>query len=119
MRVYNRQEEKEKRQSLRRERPAAEVILWGRLRGEQLSYKFRRQYSVGPYIVDFYCPHWKLAIEIDGATHEGEEAVVYDANRPAYIESFGIRVLRFTNQQVYQQLDVVVENIANALRPTR
>ncbi len=85
MQIYNRQEVKEKRQSLRRGRPPAEVILWQRLRGEQIAgYKFRRQFSIGAYIVDFYCPRARLVIEIDGPTHEGEEVEIYDTNRQAY-----------------------------------
>lgn len=116
-RIYNRQEAKEKRQALRRERPPAEVILWQRLRGEQIGgWKFRRQYSIGPYIVDFYCPRCKLALEIDGPSHDGDEVAIYDANRQAYIESHGIRFLRFTNEQIYHELDAVVETIANALK---
>ena len=93
--------------------PPAEVILWPRLRGEQVSgWKFRRQYSVGPYVLDFYCPRLKLAIEIDGPTHDGDEACVYDANRQAFIECHGITFLRFRNERVYWQLDAVIETIA-------
>ncbi|HEY0076950.1 MAG TPA: endonuclease domain-containing protein [Abditibacteriaceae bacterium] len=111
--IYNRIEQKEKRQALRRKRTKAEVILWQRLRAGQVGgWKFRQQYSIGPYIVDFYCPQLKLAIEIDGASHEGSEAEIYDANRQAFIESYDIRFLRFTNQQIYEQINAVVENIA-------
>ena len=111
MQIYNRQEVKEKRQSLRRGRPPAEVILWQRLRGEQIAgYKFRRQFSIGAYIVDFYCPRARLVIEIDGPTHEGEEVEIYDTNRQAYIESLGIRVLRFRNEQVYNKRSGLVSD---------
>ena len=112
-RVFNRTEQKEKRQALRRESPLAEKLLWQRLRaGQVCGWRFRHQYSVGPYVLDFYCPRLKLAIEIDGASHEGDEAAIYDANRQAFIESYDIHFLRFTNQQIYRQLDSVVEAIA-------
>ena len=110
--IFNRLEQKEKRQTLRRERTKAEVLLWQRLRAGQIGWKFSQQYSVGPYILDFYCPQLKLALEIDGPTHEGAEATVYDANRQAFVESYGIRFLRFSNEQIYHQLDEVVESIA-------
>ncbi len=110
--IYNRPEQKEKRQALRRERTKAEVLLWQRLRAGQVGgWKFRQQYSVGPYVLDFYCPQLKLALEIDGPTHEGDEAAAYDANRQAFIESYGICFLRFSNKQIYRQLDAVVESI--------
>ena len=70
VRVYNRTSEKARRQLLRRETPSAEEILWSKLRRRQmLGYKFRRQYSVENFVVDFYCPRARLAIEIDGDSH--------------------------------------------------
>ncbi|MBV9868952.1 MAG: endonuclease domain-containing protein [Abitibacteriaceae bacterium] len=111
--VFNRHQQKDKRQTLRNSRPPAEVLLWLRLRdGQVAGCRFRRQYSVGPYVLDFYCPRLKLAIEIDGPSHDGEEVEVYDANRQALIESYGIHFLRFTNEQVYNQLNAVLETIA-------
>ena len=98
---------------MRRERTKAEVLLWQRLRAGQVGgWKFRQQYSVGSFILDFYCPQLKLAIEVDGPTHEGEDAAVYDANRQAFIENYGIHFLRFRNEQIYRQLDSVLETIA-------
>jgi hypothetical protein len=65
--VFNRISEKPVRQSLRKALPAAELILWSKLKSRQVNgWKFRRQFGVGPYVVDFYCPALKLAIEIDG-----------------------------------------------------
>jgi very-short-patch-repair endonuclease len=111
--IFNRVEQKEKRRKLRRDNVPAEARLWQRLRAGQVGgWKFRRQYSIGPYIVDFYCPRLRLVIEIDGPTHEGIEVESYDANRQAYLESLGLCVLRFQNQQVYSHLDSVVETIA-------
>jgi very-short-patch-repair endonuclease len=114
---FNRSSEKEMRRRLRKEMPQAEVVLWTRLRGKQLfGKKFRRQYSVGPYSIDFYCPEVKLAIELDGDSHFTQEAKQYDAQRQQYIESFGIRFLRFTNQDVYENLDGVLEAISLAVQ---
>ena len=68
--VFNRISEKAVRQSLRKALPAAELILWSKLKSRQVNgWKFRRQFGVGPYVVDFYCPALKLAIEIDGDSH--------------------------------------------------
>ena len=111
--VFNRSLHKRKRQALRNGMPPAEKLLWARLRRRQIEgVKFRRQYGVGRYVVDFYSAELKLAIEVDGESHLGAEAQAYDAQRQAFIESFGIRFLRFTNQEVYDDLDAVVEAIA-------
>lgn len=110
--VFNRALHKSKRQVLRKNMPPAEQLLWARLRRRQLEgIRFRRQYGVGRYVVDFYSPEIKLAIEVDGESHLGAEAQAYDAERQAYIESFGIRFLRFNNQQIYEELDAVIEMI--------
>ncbi len=88
-------------------------MIWERLRGRQVeNCKFRRQYSIAAFVVDFYVPELKLAIEIDGNSHLGEEAQKYDAERQAFLESKGTRFLRFTNRQVYEELDGVIETIA-------
>ncbi len=68
--IFNREAERGIRQSLRNTLPAAELMLWSKLKNRQIcGRKFRRQFSVGPYVVDFYCPTLKLAIEIDGDSH--------------------------------------------------
>ncbi len=73
--AYNRTEEKTKRRMLRRSMPRPEAILWARLRDRQLGgQKFRRQYSVGNFVIDFFCPELKLAVEIDGESHFVEGA---------------------------------------------
>ena len=92
--------------------PKAEVLVWSRLKGKQMvRFKFRRQYNVGPYVIDFYCPALKLAVEIDGDSHFHQEAEVRDVSRQEFIESFGIRFLRFTNDEVHENLDGVFEAI--------
>ena len=113
--IYNTTTKKEKRRSLRKIMPSAEILVWNKLRAKQLfGYKFRRQYSVGPYILDFYCPEFRLAIEIDGDSHAGSEQK-YDQQRQSFVESFGIRFLRFTNSQVYESLDSLIESIAEKI----
>ncbi|MGD0919462.1 MAG: DUF559 domain-containing protein [Thermodesulfobacteriota bacterium] len=68
--IYNRTVEENNRKILRKNMPKAEVILWSRLKGKRLDgYKFRRQFSVAQFVVDFYCPRLKLAIEVDGDSH--------------------------------------------------
>lgn len=92
--------------------PAPEVILWQKLRAEQLyGLKFRRQYGIGKYIVDFYCPKKKLAIEIDGDSHYEQEAIKYDKERQDFIESRNIRVIRFTNKEIMENIEGVLEMI--------
>ncbi|MBU0963959.1 DUF559 domain-containing protein [Patescibacteria group bacterium] len=112
--IYNKQSMKERRQTLRNSVPKAESILWSYLKNKRLyGYKFRRQYSVGPYVIDFYCPKLKLAIEIDGPSHIGRGK--YDKERQKYIESIGISFLRFINENVYNNLEGVIETICNKL----
>lgn len=118
--LYNKSSEREKRQLLRSNMPPAEKLVWARLRGRQVEdCKFRRQYSIGGFVVDFYAPELKLAIEIDGESHVGEDAQAYDAERQAFLEAKGTHVLRFTNQQVYEELDGVVEEIDLAVKNRR
>jgi very-short-patch-repair endonuclease len=81
-----------------------------------LGYKFRRQHSVDRFVIDFYCPELKLAIEVDGDTHFTPPALVRDRDRQNHIESFGIRFIRVTNEDVYRNLDAVLDNIEAAIR---
>jgi very-short-patch-repair endonuclease len=107
--IFNRFSERELRRSLRKTMPSAELLLWAKLRRRQVAgARFRRQYGVGRYVVDFYCPALRLAIEVDGPTHLGEDAVVYDRCRQEVIEVLGIEFLRFTNREIYEDLDGVV-----------
>jgi len=90
--------------------PKAEAIIWSHLKNKQrLGKRFLRQFSVGSFILDFYCPSLKLAIEIDGDTHFlGEKSAKYDLSREKYLNQFGITVLRYTNYDVYNSLDAVI-----------
>ena len=92
--------------------PKAEIILWSKLKSKRLDgYKFRRQYSVGKFVIDFYCPRLKLAIELDGDSHFSEGSEESDKGRQDFIESFGISFLRFTNNDIYENLDEVLTAI--------
>ena len=115
--VYNRPEQKAIRQYLRNNMTPAEVALWKLLRERQVcGLKFRRQFGAGPYVLDFYCPELRLAIELDGAVHDSAEAVVYDSDRTEYLmREFRIRVMRFRNEQVFEEPEWVLEEIKKVL----
>ncbi|HMD13393.1 MAG TPA: endonuclease domain-containing protein [Bacteroidota bacterium] len=118
--IYNRSSQREQRKSLRNHMPSAEVIVWSRLQKKQLlGCKFRRQFSIGHYIVDFYSTELKLVIEIDGDSHftTGEEA--NDRLRQSFIEQHGIRFLRFTNVDVYKNLSAVMQSIYEMIEGLR
>jgi very-short-patch-repair endonuclease len=118
--LYNRTSDKAKRQQLRRNMTKAEFMLWQKLKGRKLKgVKFRSQYSVGQFVVDFYCTELKLAIEIDGESHFQDGAQEYDWERQAFIESVGIRFLRFTNNHVYGNLEGVLEKILQKIGELR
>jgi very-short-patch-repair endonuclease len=96
---------------LRRESTAPERLLWSRLRAGQLNgLKFRRQAALGPFIVDFYCPAAMLIVELDGMSHDGRRT--YDAARTAFLKERGLRVVRYTNDDVLRNVDAVADDIA-------
>ncbi|MDX1605778.1 MAG: endonuclease domain-containing protein [Candidatus Competibacterales bacterium] len=115
-RLFNQDRHKQKRRQLRAASPPAEQRLWRHLRCQQLGARFRRQYGIGGYVVDFYCPALKLAIEIDGDSHYQDGAPDYDRRRQAFIEAAEIRVLRFTNREIYEQLDDVLAAISETIQ---
>ena len=105
-----------RRRALRRNSTDAESALWFHLRAKRFEgFKFRRQHSCAPYILDFYCPSRHLAVELDGGQHFDPVAAAYDERRSAYLERFGIKVLRFTNDLVFKELSAVLDAIALAL----
>ena len=101
---------------LRKEMTSAEKTLWSRLRGKQLGIKFRKQHPIGPYITDFYARDVELIVEVDGDTHFTPEAKSYDTVRTDYLSQLGLTVLRFTNLEILQQLDGVLEQINHAIQ---
>jgi very-short-patch-repair endonuclease len=98
---------------MRRQPTEPERRLWQRLRRKQLGgYKFRRQQPLGSYIVDFYCHEACLIVEVDGDSHAFQEA--YDAERTAWLEGEGHKVIRFWNVEVMQNLEGVLQVIEAA-----
>lgn len=108
---HNRTQLQQKRQSLRRDATKAERILWSKIKNEQLGYRFRRQHSIGPFIVDFYCPELRLIIEIDGWVHWEGIQPHKDEKREKYLEKFGFAIVRFTNDKVLYDTDGVLYNL--------
>ena len=100
--------------ALRRDMTDAEAKLWRRLRRRQIAGAyFRRQSPIGPYIADFVCNDAKLVIELDGGQHNERHA--YDQKRTAWLETQGFHVLRFWNNDVFDNLDGVLETILTAI----
>jgi very-short-patch-repair endonuclease len=100
---------------MRRAMTPAEMRLWLRLSRRQLAgLRFRRQAPLGPYIVDFFCPERKLVIELDGDHHGHDGTAARDAERTAWLERGGLRVIRFTNEDVMRNLDGVYDAIVAA-----
>lgn len=111
--IFNKTSQRNKRKILRRNISEPEIILWSCLKARNTKgRKFRRQYSIGRYVVDFYCPLLRLAIEIDGSSHARKDAKEYDAERQRTIEALGIKIIRFTNYDVKNNLKSVLSNIA-------
>ena len=102
---------------LRHEATDAERVLWRRLRARQMAgAKFRRQHQYGPYILDFYCPERRLAVELDGGQHYEQTQVGRDLARTRYLAGQGVRVMRFSNVDLLTQTDSVIESIWLALQ---
>lgn len=116
--IHNRQYLKQFRKDLRNNGTAAEATLWKFLQRKQLDgRKFRRQHSVGNYILDFYCPSERLGIELDGAHHFQTAGFLKDEERTKYLNSLNIRILRFENDEVFKALESVLEIIKSNFKP--
>jgi very-short-patch-repair endonuclease len=103
---------KARARELRKQDTSAEAKLWQALRNRNLGgWKFRRQEEVAGYIVDFISPAAKLVIEVDGATHSTDRELARDAHRTRELERCGLHVIRFTNHEIYTNLDGVLETI--------
>tara|TARA_R110000868_G_scaffold306734_2_gene568063 strand:- start:229 stop:594 length:366 start_codon:yes stop_codon:yes gene_type:complete len=107
------------RRELRRNQTKAEEILWNEVRGKKLGIKFKRQFGIGPYILDFYVPRLKLAIEVDGKIHLKRDVRIKDKNREEYLLSCGICVLRFKNEDVENGLDRVLFSLREKIQAAR
>ena len=94
-----------------------ERLLWSRLRGHQGDgLKFRRQHPLGPYVLDFYCHEARLALEVDGTSHIGDQAAAHDAKRDAYLARQGVRTVRIAVSDIYEDLEEVLVGIAAEAR---
>ena len=97
---------------LRKNQTDAESLLWSRLRARQLTgIKFRRQHPIGPYVLDSYCAEAHLAVEVDGSQHLESIAINQDQARTKFLENKSIKVIRFWNHEVLENLDAVLESI--------
>ena len=105
------------RRKLRKQMTAAEVALWMMIKNKQLvGERFLRQFSIGHYVVDFYCHKYKLSVELDGAGHFTEEGRKYDQKRTEYLNSVCVTVIRFENLEVFNYPMQVLEEIKKYLK---
>lgn len=104
---------------LRKNQTETEKFLWNRLRDRQLAgCKFHRQFPLDQYILDFYCPEKKLAIELDGEQHLSDKQVSYDEKRTIHLKNQGIKIIRFFDNEVFQNINGVLEKILENLEPS-
>jgi very-short-patch-repair endonuclease len=116
----------EKAHALRQSMTKAEKVLWNELKNRKfLGLKFRRQHPIHQFIGDFNCHEKKLIIEVDGGIHDEEESNEHDLNRTAELDRLGISVIRFRNEQIFNQIDRVllelekyVEGLGNPNSPS-
>ena len=100
------------RKKLRNNLTPAEAVLWRMLKDKKLDgKKFRRQHSIGKYVLDFYCPSEKLAIEFDGQGHFEGPQCQYDEKRDLFIKNYGIKILRFENKLIFESPEKILEKI--------
>jgi len=115
MLIMNKTILKERRWGLRRKSTPAERFLWEYLRNKTLGYKIYRQFSIDNYIADFCCPKARLIIEVDGGIHNLPDIKEHDKIKTASFESRNYKVIRFTNQQVLEDVDSVIKEIKHHL----
>ena len=112
MQVHNKSSLKTIRKDLRNNSTEQECSLWEQLKGSKLdNIKFRRQHSIGNYIVDFYCPEKKLIIEVDGEIHLSKEAIEKDKHRDENLRDMGFKIIRIENKEIEFDIAAVLEKI--------
>ena len=111
IKVHNIKSQKQRRKNLRNNMTKAEIILWSKLKGKQLGYKFRRQHGIGKFIVDFYCPVLKMIIEVDGDVHGFNNQIIKDRSRQTFLESLGFIICRYTNNDVIKNIGGVLDDL--------
>jgi very-short-patch-repair endonuclease len=118
--IFNRHSKKDVRRKLRNFGTAAEAVLWKHLQRKQILGKlFRRQVSIGRYIVDFYCAECRLIVELDGAPHFSVLMEELEAERTRYLEGLGLQILRFENRALRHNLPFVLHRIEDELRRSK
>ncbi len=114
---HNSHEFKQRVRKLRSNQTPAEQILWQRIRKKQIDdHRFNRQFPVNNYIIDFFCRSKKLAIEVDGSIHKNNNIHKYDLLRQKELETLGIRFMRFTNEEIFKDIDTVLNKIKSHLK---
>ena len=113
--IINKSSHKLARKLLRTHPTPAEMLLWNKLQHKQLGFWFKRQVSIGKFIVDFYCPKKHLVIELDGVQHKNNDQSFYDTSRTIYLNSLNFKVIRFWNYEVINNPDKVLEKIKSSL----
>ena len=104
--------------NLRKNSTIQERRLWNLLKNRQFhNLKFKRQQPIGDYIVDFICKEAKIIIEIDGGQHNEPENIEYDKTRTEYLNTFGYKVIRFWNNEIYENIEGVVLRLKEEINP--
>lgn len=113
IKLFNQKDTKHKRRQLRKRMTKAEKIVWNMVRKKQLGYLFRRQYAIGRFIVDFYCPELKIIVEIDGGIHGEGDTPKHDANRERFFKQFNLDfyIKRYQNEQVTNYTESVYNDL--------
>ncbi|MFH0804133.1 MAG: endonuclease domain-containing protein [Candidatus Zambryskibacteria bacterium] len=114
--LYNNKALKERRRELRNNQTPAEKILWKYVSKNKIKrLRFLRQYGIGPYVLDFYCPKIRLGIELDGSVHKEKENKLYDKDREKFLENLNIEVIRFWNSDVLNNTENVLDKLLNKI----
>jgi very-short-patch-repair endonuclease len=114
---FNKSSEKIKRRKLRQNQTEAEKLIWRFLRNRQLlGYKIKRQYSIDHFVVDFYCPELKLAVEADGGSHIEPERKKYDIRREKYLKKFGVSLVRIKDEELFGNPNKAFAKIEDAIK---
>lgn len=110
--IINKTTLKPRRKQLRNQSTPTEKLLWQKLRKKQLGFWFKRQVSISNYVVDFYCPQKRLAIELDGSVHKTASQKKYDSYRTRYLQAFNITEIRFWNSEIEINIKNVIKTIS-------
>lgn len=116
MKLFNQTKYKDFRKELRNNATIDEKILWDKLKGSKfLDLKFRGQYSVDKFILDFYCPKLKFGIAVDGSSHNQVDSEEKDERRTKYLESEGIKIIRFKDYEIIENVDKVLIDLKTSI----